>query len=60
MEANKCLVCLPDLSDSRSTDSFLGCFNLGFFKPGGLKTSRVYFSPLANRLRNSFALALFY
>lgn len=28
MEENKCLVCLPAFSDSRITDSFLGCFGL--------------------------------
>lgn len=61
VEEKKCLVYVPALSDSRTTDSFLGCFGLEvFFQNQEDSKPAVFFTPLPNRLRNSFALPLFY
>lgn len=61
VEEKKCLVYVPALSDSRTTDSFLGCFGLEvFFQNQEDSKPAVFFTPLPNRLRNAFALPLFY
>lgn len=46
VEEEKCLVYVPALSDSRTTDSFFGLFWFGgfFSKPGGFKTSSLLYS----------------